>query len=393
VTVRIAIISSRLPPDDRGGSYLYAAHLAQALAANHEILVVSGSVGLPSPGIARERVPSLPPLSPASALPVKVFWHALDQWRPSVYRALAGHLRRFSPDVVHTHVPQGLSAAVFTAVGRSPGAHVHTAHDLNLLCAQAHMTRAGRFCGGACARCAVQRAIRGRALSGHLDQLIAPSDFIRAMHVDARLVPEELAVTVRHGAEPGRVRVRTGDRQELRVGYMGALRADKGILTVLDAVRSAAAGWTLAVAGNGPLEAVVKRRAETDSRVSFVGYVDGDNKDRFLDGIDLMVIPSEVEEAASLVAAEAAVRGLPSVVSDRGALPEVVEARVFPAGSAHGLDEAIRWFGADTSRLARASRRLVELRDCFLWSSHVNEVERILTYAARQGGVRSSEVD
>jgi glycosyltransferase involved in cell wall biosynthesis len=175
---------------------------------------------------------------------------------------------------------------------------------------------------------------------------------------------------------------------------MGPLRADKGILTVLDAVRSAATPrWTLAVAGSGPLDAVVKRRAETDPRVSFVGYVDGDSKDRFLDGIDLMVIPSEVEEAASLVAAEAAVRGLPSVVSNRGALPEVAEARVFTAGSARGLDEAIRWLGADTSRLARASRRLVELRDRFLWSSHVTEVERILTSAAEQHVLGGSDVD
>jgi glycosyltransferase involved in cell wall biosynthesis len=377
--VRIALITARLPPE-RGGSETYVADLAQQLARRHETLVLSGTAEADIPGATFIRLPSLPRLEEDASVWAKATWHLQDQWLLSVYLAAREQLRRFRPDVVHTHQAQGLSAATFSAVASEKLPHVHTVHDLNLLCMRVTMTLQGEFCGGRCAPCLLQRTVRRRVIRTQLSCLVAPSDYMREAHVRAGVAPSERAVTIRHGAVAASTRRRSaGD--VLRLGFMGALRPHKGIGTLLDAFRSAPASWRLTVAGWGPLEGDVKAAARRDPRIEFRGFVSGGTKDVFLDELDLLVVPSEYEEAATLVAVEAAVVGLPAVVSHRGGLPETPEARVFRARDRSELLAEIAWF-AEGDRLASASQRLIERRTEFSYAAHVSKVEDVLEAAA-----------
>ncbi len=384
--MRVALISNSLPPEPAtGGAQDYVADLAQELGGRHEVLVLSGARTCVLEGVDCVRLPVLRLLRPTEPLPAKVLWHLRDQWMRSVHRAVSAHLRDFAPDVVHTHEPQSLSAAVFTAVEARALPHVHTTHDLNLLCARVTMTRGGEFCGGRCPSCSLQRVVRGRLVARHLHRLIAPSENYRRLHVEAGIVPAPRAVTIRHGAPPGTARIRSRREGRLRVGFIGALSSHKGILTLLDAFRRAPAEWTLTLAGDGPLETRIREEAARDARVSYAGYVSGEAKDAFYDSLDVLAIPSEWEEAATLVAVEAAVRGLPSVVSDRGGLPETAEARIFRARDARGLLEALQWFADSPDGLLGASTRLLDQQARFLWSRHVAEVEEVLAKVVRPG--------
>jgi glycosyltransferase involved in cell wall biosynthesis len=58
----------------------------------------------------------------------------------------------------------------------------------------------------------------------------------------------------------------------------------------------------------------------SDPRISYMGIVD---RDVFFASIDILVVPSRVREAFGLVAQEARFRGVPTVVANRGALPEI----------------------------------------------------------------------
>jgi glycosyltransferase involved in cell wall biosynthesis len=375
--MRIALISNSLPPEPAtGGAQDYVADLAHDLSERHEVLVISGAASALE-GINCVRVPALRVLLPTESAVSKAAWHLRDQWMLGVHRAVTDHLRRFTPDVVHTHEPQGISAAVFTAVAQTRVPHVHTAHDLNLLCVRVTMTRDGRFCGGRCASCLVQRTVRGRLVARHLDRLITPSDHYRKVHVNSGIVPAQRALTIRHGARPGTTRLRSPSPDTLHLGFIGNIGPHKGVLTLLDAFRRAPPGWRLSIAGEGVLSGLVEK-AQSDSRIAYLGYLEGARKDAFYDALDLLVIPSEWEEAATLVAVEAAVRGLPAVVSDRGGLPETPEARVFPARDVEALLRAVNWFLASPERLEDASGRLLAHQDRFLWSNHVERVERVL---------------
>jgi glycogen synthase len=370
--MRISVVSSSVASERLGGSEVYAAELAAALGERHEVLLHTGARSGPA-GVETVTLPSLPDLAREATSPRKALWHLRDQWRLSVHRALERQLRGFRPDVVHTHHPQGLSAAVFTAVSACEVPHAHTVHDANVLCSRITMTVDGRFCGGRCVSCRPQRLIRSRSLRRSLDRLIAPSDYFRDMHVRAGVVPPEGARTIRHGAKPGTARLREAGPERPTVGYLGALATHKGVPTLLEAFRSAPSGWRLRIAGSGPLVEAARREASSNPRIELAGLVLDEAKDDFLNSLEVLVIPSEYEENAPLVA----------VVSDRGGLPETAEASVFRAGDPGGLLGALRRLAAEPAELAGRSRRLLESRESFLWGNHVRRVEGALREIVR----------
>jgi len=380
--MRLAFVTNTLPPEGRGGAEAYVAALARELNGLHDVLLLTGSkVGLE--GVRTKHLPGLPELGHSANPAQKAVWHARDQWLPRVHLATRRALADFRPDVVHTHAVQRLSAAVFTAI-RSLGArHLHTAHDLGLLCTRVTMTRDGEFCGGRCLECRVQRVVRGRAAASRLDLLVAPSDHVRRRHVEAGVVPSERALTIRQGAAPAPALSRpVGNLDEPRLGYIGTLSRIKGVATLLEAFAGAPQDWHLTIGGSGELEGLVRSRAEADPRIRFLGRLEGEAKETFYRELDVLVIPSEWEENAPLVAAEAAVRALPAVVSDRGGLPEIAEAETFEARDPGALLAALHRILETPGLLEERSRRLEGSRERFLWSTHVTEVERVLTQVA-----------
>jgi glycosyltransferase involved in cell wall biosynthesis len=376
--MRLAIIASLLPSDTKGGAERYVGQACISLAEEHDVVILSGSPAGRVDGLPVVRLPRLPELAPDAPTAGRILWHALDQWLPSVHLTVARELRRFNPDVVLTHHPQGLSAAVFTAVAQVGAPHVHTAHDLNLLCARMTMTREGEFCGGQCTSCRIQRTIRGRAIRLNLSRLVGVSQYISDRHIRAGIVPEERARTIRLGASPGRARQRHVSRDAVTLGFIGTLGVHKGILTLLAAFERAPSSWRLFVAGSGTCESAVRDAAARDRRIQYIGHVDGDTKDAFFDELDLVVIPSEWEEPATFVAVEAAVRGIPAVVSARGGLSETPEARSFRSGDPDGLLAAMRWFVDQPEHLTQASARLLQRQAEFDWARHVREIDGLL---------------
>jgi glycosyltransferase involved in cell wall biosynthesis len=379
--MRLAIIASLLPADTQGGAERYVANSARSLVRNHEVVVLTGSERGNVDGLPTVRLPHLPQLSPSAPYAGRIVWHALDQWLPSVHVAVSRELKRLRPDVVISHELQGLSAAAYTAIAASGAPHVHTAHDFNLLCARTTMTRHGDYCGGRCFDCRVQRTIRTRALKLNLTRLIGVSRYICERHVRAGVVPHERAIAIRLGARPGSARLRKLAGNGLVIGFIGSLARHKGILTLLEAIARADDSWRLVIAGDGPCRPEVEEAARNGPRICYLGHVQGAENDAFFDEVDLLVIPSEWEEPATFVAAEAAVRGLPAVVSDRGGLPETPEARTFRAGDVEELLRAVRWFVDDPERLSAASERLLERSQEYEWDRHMERVEEVLAGA------------
>jgi glycosyltransferase involved in cell wall biosynthesis len=110
-----------------------------------------------------------------------------------------------------------------------------------------------------------------------------------------------------------------------RVGFMGRLGADKGADLVAQVVATDAAA-TLVVAGDdrwipadqqAPVQDALDRLGDRATRLGHVSPQD------FFAQVDLAVFPSRVPESFGLVVAEAMGAGVPFVVSDAGALPEV----------------------------------------------------------------------
>jgi len=111
--------------------------------------------------------------------------------------------------------------------------------------------------------------------------------------------------------------------------FLGGLKRRKNLGFLLDVWREVARqrpNATLLIVGGGPLERALKGRAERlglGRAVTFAGRVSEAEKVAYYNLADVMVSPSSLEGFGFTVA-EAMSCGLPVVVSDAGALPELV---------------------------------------------------------------------
>jgi glycosyltransferase involved in cell wall biosynthesis len=372
--MKILLLCHSLPPAANGGAEKYVCDLACALRdRGHELAIGTGTPQCVPEGVHAFQAGARPALVGAEPLATRLWWHAADQWRLATHRAINRLSASFRPDVIHSHEVQGMSAAVFAA---GPVPHVHTAHDFNLVCARTTMTRNGVYCGGGCTGCVLQRVIRARAASRRISWLLSPSKFVLDRHLFFGVGRADASSVIPQGAVPGPARERTAN-PHLRVGYLGTLAAHKGVATLVSAfLASPSPQWTLHVAGRGPLQDDL-RRLSCSGNVDYWGHVEGDLKERFLAAIDVLVIPSEWEENAPLVAVEAAVRGIPCVVTDRGGLLEGPHAWVVQSRASAELRSLLDGLVRNAD-VAAASAALLADRQKYSWSGHVDAVEAVL---------------
>lgn len=99
-------------------------------------------------------------------------------------------------------------------------------------------------------------------------------------------------------------------------GYLGRLSPEKGVEKFLEA--GASIGAAMRVAGDGRADYVSGLRRRHPA-VAFDGHVDAST---FLSQIDVLVVPSLWEEPFGRVVGDAALAGVPSLVSIRGGLVE-----------------------------------------------------------------------
>jgi glycosyltransferase involved in cell wall biosynthesis len=165
-------------------------------------------------------------------------------------------------------------------------------------------------------RSRAQRAALAVARVG-AERVLVPSRFL-ASQVAGAEVFANWTDTVEPAARGGSQR---------RVGFMGRLSTDKGADLVARALAAPAlADASLIVAGDDrwvPAEQqapVAEALTGLGDRVRRLGRV---TPAAFFADVDLAVFPSRVAESFGLVAAEAMAAGVPYVVSDAGALPEV----------------------------------------------------------------------
>lgn len=115
-----------------------------------------------------------------------------------------------------------------------------------------------------------------------------------------------------------------------RVGFIGRFSPIKGLDVLARAMhrldQRTSHATTLVLAGDArfvsPADAAsVETEIGKVADVERLGWV---SRETFFDQVDLVVVPSVCEESFGLVAAEAMAAGRPVIVSDAGALPEVV---------------------------------------------------------------------
>jgi len=187
--------------------------------------------------------------------------------------------------------------------------------------------------------------------------------------------PEVLAVSAERRVPD--VRSALAGPDDVLVGFVGRLDAEKGLDVLLDAVAALLdrnPQLRLALAGSGRLEGTLRAAlAPFGGRARLLGYLGGEALSYFYRACDMVVVPS-VYEPFGLVALEAMTAGAATIVTDAGGLPEILrdgeDGIVVPFGEPRGLAEAIEDLSADRSLRARfAASASKRARESFSWAA------------------------
>ena len=129
----------------------------------------------------------------------------------------------------------------------------------------------------------------------------------------------------------------TDSTQPRTIGYMARMSKEKGLHILIDAfielkqmpdtadVRLHLAGWR-GVTNQGFADEQIRRLKEAGLEDSFIDYgtVDRDGKHMLLSESDLLCVPTTYKEPKGLFALEALAHGVPVVLPEHGAFPEVI---------------------------------------------------------------------
>ena len=438
--MRILLAHHTYATEAGGGSALYAADLARALAGAHEVTVLHREADASRPDYDLRR-------SAGGGVSVvslnNLHRDGFESYRdPRVTEAAEGLLDEIDPDVVHVGHLTGLSTGLVFAARRRGAAVVITLHDFWPVCPLGQLLdRRLQVCPGPsprrCLGCvgeqvvapaAVGRLARGISFAGpagralallagrgqdriarrldHMagvlraaDLLISPSRFLRDRLAALGAPPMEV---VPNGHAPLRLPPRVADADgRVRFGFVGTAIPSKGVHVLAEAIRRLGDpraalrihGRFAAYHGDEGYEERVRTLLGPLSAEALCGPIAPGGLPDVLARLDVLVVPSLWEENAPLVVEEAFLARLPLVVSDHGGLAERVR---------EGVD-GLRFRPGDVDHLASVLRRLLdepELRGRLgsappavpTMDEHVRVLEGLYAAARRRFRARSGRV-
>jgi glycosyltransferase involved in cell wall biosynthesis len=155
---------------------------------------------------------------------------------------------------------------------------------------------------------------------------------------------------------------------DFKLGYLGRLHAKKNVDMILRALKGADEDITVSIAGSGPELAQLKALSASlglDHRVTWLGFIDGDQKQSFFHDINVLLMPSAYE-CFGMAAAEALVQGVPVIVTPNTGIAEIIRAQGggdIVAAEVGALREAI-------ANLSQNPDRIFEQGGCAAAAAH-----------------------
>ncbi|MGY8818206.1 MAG: glycosyltransferase family 4 protein [Pseudomonadales bacterium] len=255
---------------------------------------------------------------------LRLGWHYRDRYNRSMRRHVRQVIEHERPDVVVCNNLTGWSISAWDEISAAGLPIVQVLHDLYLLCPKDTMFSKGRSCERQCGMCSAFRQPHAAASAQVaavigvsrfvLDRIAAEGYFSRAsQHVVHNCVDSS-------SSRSGKPRPRHSGL--LRFGYIGTLSENKGVGWLIEQFQALSINATLEIAGRGKLDYEAKLNELADpSKVRFVGY---QPSERFMQGVDVLVVPSIWTEPFGLVAVEACAQHLPVIATNMGGLPEII---------------------------------------------------------------------
>jgi len=422
------IIVSTFENDRHGGGEVYSKLLAQELAKNHQVLLVSRNrdetradyeliqetyAGLDIVRIIRNRLPPNGELHD-----------------PVLFQRFGDIVESFGPDIVHFNTLNGYCASLVQIPHSRSIPSVFTVQDFWWECSQINrFKKNGTLCvegplnGLNCVRCAaptqsapvtwpkrlldfairMKHRLLGRyypaLVDGHrMAQYVYRDYFMRtcAQQVDVFVVPSTFVYRqFSQWGIPNEKMIISGwgidvslianasktPSPMLRFGFIGRIEPYKGIETLLQAFsmlnNSKAKLYVYGESSHRDYETTL-RSTFTRNNIHFKGAFANSQVGEVLSEIDVLVIPSLCYETYSVVVREAFAAGTPVIASQIGALAEAirhgVDGFLCEPGNPDELRERMHQFVEDPTLLQRMRENIGPVKTM---KQHATEIEQI----------------
>jgi glycosyltransferase involved in cell wall biosynthesis len=291
-------------------------------------------------------------------------------------------------DLVHlNNIYHQLSPSILYEFKKRRLPMVMSLRDYKLVCPSYNMLARGEICescrGGRFYNAILKRCHRGSLVSSTLlslettfhQQILRVYDGVDIFMATSRFQKEKMQEMGFKGTiEVLPNLVNLEDHPEPRYGwgepvavYFGRLSPEKGLITLLDAVRGLE--LKLHIIGEGPQKKSLeeKLRREGITNVLFFNHQPGTELVKMISRAMFVVLPSEWYETFGRTALEAFALGKPVIGASIGGIPELVTDGVtgltFEPGDARDLRDKLRRLLGDEKRIiemGRKARRLVE---------------------------------
>jgi glycosyltransferase involved in cell wall biosynthesis len=326
--MKIVMLAGYYPPDIRGGGEISGKLLADILIeAGAEVSVLTCSAEARDEMLDGARVKRI--LSPNAYWNFypdqpklkKIEWYARENMNPRSRQVVRAFIDEVQPDVVLTSTIENFGAEAWVAPMQAKVPTVHVLRSYYPFCWQGSAVKNNENCVGKCFDCKALTFGRRRA-SRYVNGVVGISQYILQRHIDEGtflnatrcIIPEPITADVIAAS------ARSGS--QARFGYLGILRDDKGLGTLLDAWKNVTnPNATLSIAGKGSSEYEAELTAKLPSNARFLGWVDGNE---YLQNIDFLIVPSVWHEPFGRIVIEAFAKGVPVIGSRIGGIAETV---------------------------------------------------------------------
>lgn len=390
--MKICLVSNLYPPSVIGGAEIVVENVANELVkrGHHVTVITTQTEGRSTvEEIKGVKIYKINPWNlytfynhqkqPALIKPI---WHLIDLWNPHSYLTVKNILKKEMPDIVNIHNFKGISLSVFSAVKSLNLPLVFTAHDYSLICIKANLLdRHHEICTDPYLICTQYNKIQRYLVNAKPDIVTAPSNFVIEQLKMSGLFNGTRTIKLPLGIQLMNEK-KEKSYQNIDILYIGALSKHKGVHILINAFKELKNKKVrLHILGKGGDEEELKRISSDDKRITFYGFINGDELTDFYQKMNLTVVPSIWYDNSPMVIYESLRSATPVIGSKIGGIPELIEEGrngfLFEAGNVNELKDILENLILNIPELKKLEQGAFESVKKYSIDNHMAKLENI----------------
>lgn len=312
-------------------------------------------------------------------------------------KLLSRLLDKYPVDIAHLHnIYHHISPSILHTLKKRKIPVVMTLHDYKMVCTSYHLQTHGKSCEACCGgryfmaiknRCvkgSLAKSILGAAemylhhkvldIYENVDIFISPSRFLKdklsemGFKKEIQYLPNYIDIEkfrkFDEEVEDGKT------EKENSIVYFGRLSPEKGLLTLIDAVKMLKTqnknGFQVKIIGDGPMRDLLESKVNTEglNNIRFLGYKSGKVLNDEIRKSMFAVLPSNCCENNPVSVLEAFALGKPVIGSRIGGIPELVKNNVtgltFEVGNAEDMCSKITYLISHEDKIIEMGKNAIK---------------------------------